>query len=64
MVNVANPISIYPRKLASLRGGAKPERSNPFLITFLDCFVATKVAPRNDVREFGVMLFGLAITSP
>ncbi len=33
----------------SLRGGVS-QRSNPFLITSLDCFVATKVAPRNDAR--------------
>ncbi|WP_341747990.1 hypothetical protein [Candidatus Tisiphia endosymbiont of Dascillus cervinus] len=32
---------------SSLRGSVS-QRSNPFLITFIDCFVATKVAPRND----------------
>ncbi len=42
---IANPTNITP----SLRGGVS-RRSNPFLITFLlDCFVATKIAPRNDV---------------
>ncbi|WP_375332330.1 HNH endonuclease [Candidatus Tisiphia endosymbiont of Temnostethus pusillus] len=33
----------------SLRVGTSL-RSNPFLITFVDCFGATKVAPRNDAR--------------
>ncbi len=29
----------------------------------MDCFVTTKVPPRNDVCEFGIILIELAITS-
>ena len=31
-------------------------RSNPFLATFLDCRVATKVAPRNDICAYNSSL--------